>query len=122
MYQHEKTQLSKSLEYFLASTQWFLPDANNGMDELVAIIEKTKEKKNVSETVEAEKAKPRKKSRKWIWGFAATAVICLIAGLICFLNSQDKNGSNGWGYFFIRKNGFDRRLRKNLKLDGFGYR
>lgn len=35
VYQQEETQLSKSLEYFLASTQWFIPDENNGMNELV---------------------------------------------------------------------------------------
>ena len=50
VYQHEETVLSKSLEYFLASTQWFLPGENNGMDELVAIIRKIKEKKNEEKT------------------------------------------------------------------------
>lgn len=90
VYQHEETQLSKSLEYFLASTQWFLPDENNGLDELVGIIGKIKEKKETPKNNEAEKAESKKKSKKWIWGLAATAVICLIAGLICFLNSRDK--------------------------------
>ena len=90
VYQHEETQLSKSLEYFLASTQWFLPDENNGLDELVGIIGKIKEKKETPQNNEAEKAKSKKSSKKWILGLAATAVICLIAGLICFLSSQDK--------------------------------
>lgn len=90
VYQHEETVLSKSLEYFLASTQWFLPGENNGMDELVAIIRKIKEKKNAEKTYEAKKIGPEKKSKKWIWGFAAIAVICLLVGLVCFVNSLDK--------------------------------
>ena len=44
VYQHEETVLSKSLEYFLASTQWFVPNENNDMDELLQIVKKFEEK------------------------------------------------------------------------------
>lgn len=90
VYQQEETVLSKSLEYFLASTQWFLPDENNGMAELLEIVEKLKEKKEVEKSDEAKSEKPRKKNSKWIFGLAAVVIFCLLVGLSGFLNSRNK--------------------------------
>lgn len=93
VYQHEKTVLSKSLEYFLASTQWFIPGENNDMNELLRIIEKLRSKSR-SETKndkpKAEPKKAKKKSKKWLWGIDAIAVIALIVGLILFFNQDTK--------------------------------
>lgn len=46
VYQHEETTLSKSLEYFLASTQWFILSENKGLSELIDIIRKLENKKH----------------------------------------------------------------------------
>lgn len=88
VYQHEETKLSKSLEYFLASTQWFIPGENNSIDELISIVKKMRGKSS-SEAKDdksmAEPTKTKKKSRKWLWGIDAIAAIVLIIGLILFL-------------------------------------
>lgn len=86
VYQYEETVLSKSLEYFLASTQWFIPDENNGMAELLEIIGILKEKTPHEPVPKS----PKKKSKKWLWGLAAIGIICLIGGLLCFQNSHQK--------------------------------
>lgn len=44
VYQMEEVTLTKSFEYFLASTQWFIPEVNGGVEELVHSIREKKEK------------------------------------------------------------------------------
>lgn len=93
VYQHEETVLSKSLEYFLASTQWFVPNENNDMDELLRIVKELQEKSDSevkSETATAEAMKTKKKSRKWLWSIAGVAVVLLIVGLMFFLKREEK--------------------------------
>lgn len=93
VYQYEETVLSKSLEYFLASTQWFIPGENNDMNELLRIINKLRSK-NRSEVKndksEADPEKAKKKGKKWLWGIDAIAVIALIVGLLLFFNQDTK--------------------------------
>lgn len=93
VYQHEETVLSKSMEYFLASTQWFVPGKEDNVTELIQIVRNIIGKQNATETKTAEKesvSKTKKKSKKWIWGFDAVAVVLLIAGLVFFLNKNDR--------------------------------
>ena len=96
VYQQEETKLSKSLEYFLASTQWFIPGKENDMEKLIwtveSIIEKQSKKtdsmlqrlpKNKKET------KTVAKSKTWIWGVLAVVLLCTIAlGLLFFINKD----------------------------------
>ena len=93
VYQHEETALSKSMEYFLASTQWFVPGKENGVPELIQIFRNIIGKQSHKEIKTAEKeavSKTKKKSGKWIWGLDAVAVIFLIVGLVFFLNKNDR--------------------------------
>ena len=93
VYQHEETVLSKSLEYFLASTQWFVPDENNGTDELLQIVKKLRgknESKEKTATVMTGPTGTKKKSRKWLWGIGAIAAILLIVFLIFFFSREEK--------------------------------
>lgn len=46
VYQMEEVTLTKSFEYFLASTQWFIPEVNGGIEELVRSIREKMEKTN----------------------------------------------------------------------------
>lgn len=88
VYQQEETKLSKSLEYFLASTQWFIPDENNGMNELVEVVGKLKGKeKNIKDNL-TEKTKNKRK--KWIWSFVAIAAICFISILLGIFSGRNK--------------------------------
>ena len=93
VYQHEETVLSKSLEYFLASTQWFVPNENNDMDELLQIVKKLRGKNCNEEktaSVMTESTVTKKKSRKWLWSIAGVAVVLLIVGLMFFLKREEK--------------------------------
>lgn len=93
VYQHEETVLSKSMEYFLASTQWFIPGENNGMEELISIVKKLRGKSSSgmkSDKSTVEPVKTKKKNRKWLWGIDALAVIALIIGLILFFNKEEQ--------------------------------
>lgn len=90
VYQHEETTLSKSLEYFLASTQWFIPSENKGLSELIDIIRKLENKKHTGKKV-VEQQKHKKKSRsKWLWGIDLAAVILIILGLVFFIQHNQK--------------------------------
>ncbi len=89
VYQHEETTLSKSMEYFLASTQWFVPGKEKGYAELVEIVKNIRDKKPAKKTETTDSKPKKKKSKKWIWGFDAVAVLLLIVGLILFFN-RDK--------------------------------
>ncbi|MBQ8038677.1 MAG: toll/interleukin-1 receptor domain-containing protein [Lachnospiraceae bacterium] len=89
VYQHEETVLSKSMEYFLASTQWFVPGKENGYCELVQIVKNIKDKKTPEKAVTTDLKGKKKKSKKWIWGFDVAAVILLLIGLVFFLK-RDK--------------------------------
>lgn len=94
VYQHEETVLSKSLEYFLASTQWFVPGENNGMDELIQIVKKLRGKSGSEEktaTVMTEPTGTKKNSRKLLWGIGAVGTILLTVSLIFFFNQEEKN-------------------------------
>lgn len=88
VYQHEETKLSKNLEYFLASTQWFIPDENNGMNELVDVVGKLKGKETNVKSNLTEKTKNKRK--KWIWGLGVIAVICLVSILLGFFGNRNK--------------------------------
>lgn len=65
VYQYEETTLSKSMEYFLASTQWFIPGKEAGDRELIEqvriLCEKISEKKQKTDIKESfvEKKKAR---------------------------------------------------------------
>lgn len=89
VYQYEETTLSQSLEYFLASTQWFIPGKEKGYSELVQIIKKIRDKKTSEKMVATDLKEKKKKSQKWIWGFVVLAGILLVSGLVFFLN-RDK--------------------------------
>lgn len=88
VYQYEETTLSQSLEYFLASTQWFIPGKENGYSELVQIIKKIRDKKTSEKMVATDLKEKKKKPKKWIWGFVVLAVILLVSGLVFFLNKD----------------------------------
>ena len=99
VYQHEETKLSKSLEYFLASTQWFIPGKDNDMEKLLWTVESMIERQSKTVpagTVEVPKKKEqsRKKFPKRIWGImAAVVLIGLIATVVAVrLNSGEEQG------------------------------
>ncbi len=89
VYQHEETELSKSMEYFLASTQWFVPGKENGYSELVQIVKNIRDKKTLEKAGTTDLKEKKKKFKKWIWGLDVLAVILLVIGLVFFLN-RDK--------------------------------
>lgn len=91
VYQYEETNLSKSMEYFLASTQWFVPGKDNDMEKLLWTVESIIEKQSKNtlpqtEVIPKKKEKPHGKSGKWIWSaVVAAALLCaMVAGLIFF--------------------------------------
>lgn len=90
VYQHEEATLSKSLEYFLASTQWFIPNGDKNMQELIEIVKTIKGKKAPKRAEKSEKEPKAKKSKRWLWGLDAVALILLIIGLVLFFNREDK--------------------------------
>ena len=81
VYQYEEVELSKSLENFLASTQWFIPKSKTDINELVDIIKKLKEK----EDDKAEEKEGPKRKKTWIYGVVAAAVAVLLIALALFL-------------------------------------
>ena len=96
VYQQEETTLSKSMEYFLASTQWFIPGKDNDLEKLIwtveSIIEKQSKKPSAETSKVAEKTiKKAKKSGKFTGGIVAISVlICaLAAGLLFFSSKKD---------------------------------
>lgn len=88
VYQHEETILSKSMEYFLASTQWFIPGKDNRINELVEIVKSIKEDR--ASQKEKVKAMSGKIKNKWIWGLGAAAAGLLAIGLLFFFGKNDK--------------------------------
>lgn len=88
VYQQEEVILSKSMEYFLASTQWFIPGKDNGMNELVRAVKSIKEDRALQK--EKVNASSGKRKNKWIWGFDAVAVLLLAIGLLFFFGKNDK--------------------------------
>lgn len=95
VYRYEETTLSKSLEYFLASTQWFIPGSNKDMSELIFAVKALKEKKTVSKKVKTDRESQKKKGKKWLWGFDVVALILLIIGLVFFFNRDEKEVAAG---------------------------
>ena len=91
VYQCEEVVLSKSMEYFLAPTQWFIPDKDHGDKELVEVMQNLLCKENCSEKAEEiskteeNKAGQKKKSRKWLWFVDLIAVLIIAAGILCFV-------------------------------------
>ena len=97
VYQQEETTLTKSMEYFLASTQWFIPGKDNDLEKLIwtveSIIEKqSKKTDSMSQGLPKNKKETKTvaKSKTWIWGALAAVLFCAIAvGLLFFLNKDD---------------------------------
>lgn len=87
VYQQEEVTLSKSMEYFLASTQWFIPGKDKGMNELVRVVKSIKEDRILQK--EKVKASSEKRKNKWIWGLGAAAGL-LVIGLLFFFGKDDK--------------------------------
>ncbi len=83
VYQYEETTLSKSLEYFLASTQWFIPKGDEDFAGLIDAIDKLKNKK-----VAKKKNSNKKPYRKWIYGVGILAAVVLFLGIKFFSKSQ----------------------------------
>ena len=81
VYQVEETTLSKSMEYFLASTQWFVPGKDNGYEELVEIIKSIRDKKQIEKKV-TNKPQKKMKPSKWIWGLCAIPLILAVLGVV----------------------------------------
>ncbi len=77
VYEQEEVALSKSLEYFLASTQWFKPKTKDDVKELVDSIRNIKGKKEEQEEPEECKGKTGRK-RAWLYGAVAAAVVLLV--------------------------------------------
>ena len=88
VYQHEEPILSKSMEYFLASTQWFIPGKDNRINELVEIVKSIKEDR--ASQKEKVNASSGKRKNKWIWGLGAAAAGLLVIGLLFFFGKNDK--------------------------------
>ena len=95
VYQHEETQLSKSLEYFLASTQWFIPDERNGMEELIGIVKRLKEQKRAKKINTVHAVESGDKRKKCIFGLTAIAVICMISCACIFFSGSKTEVSTG---------------------------
>lgn len=95
VYQQEETTLTKSMEYFLASTQWFIPGKDNDLEKLIWTVESIIEKQFQKATVLVEetfkdKSKKDKKQGKLLGGIVAAVLFCAIAvGLLFFLNKDD---------------------------------
>jgi len=96
VYQHEETTLSKSMEYFLASTQWFIPGKDNDMEKLIWTVESILEKQsqkpsNGASKLPEKKAKKFKKCGKWIWALdvAAVLICAIVVGLLFFGKEKD---------------------------------
>lgn len=96
VYQQEETTLTKSMEYFLASTQWFIPGKDNDLEKLIwtveSIIEKQSQKTTLqNQTIPKKKTNTATKSQTWIRGVLTAAVLfCAIAvGILFFLNKDN---------------------------------
>ena len=89
VYEQEEVALSKSLEYFLASTQWFKPKTKDDVKELVDSIRNIKGKKEEQEEPEECKGKTGRK-REWLYGAVAVAAA----------TSSDANSSGRYFYFW----------------------
>lgn len=88
VYQQEEVTLSKSMEYFLASTQWFIPGKDNGMNELVRAVKSIKEDRVLQK--EKVKASSGKRKNKWIGGLGAATVLLFVIGILIFFGRNDK--------------------------------
>ena len=101
VYQGEEVALSKSMEYFLAPTQWFIPDKDHGDKELVEVMQNLLCKENCSEKAEEigkteeNKAGQKKKSRKWLWFVDLIAVLIIAAGILFFVFRDSKDVEMG---------------------------
>jgi hypothetical protein len=82
------------MEYFLASTQWFIPGKDNDLEKLIwtveSIIEKQSKKPSAETSKVAEKTvKKAKKSGKFTGGIVAISVlICVLAAGLLFFSSK----------------------------------
>ena len=93
VYQHEEVTLSKSMEYFLASTQWFIPGKDNDLEKLIWTVESIIEKQSKTPSLETSKlpemkVKKKKKATnngKWIWIAVAAALVCGIVASVFLL-------------------------------------
>lgn len=106
VYQQEETTLTKSMEYFLASTQWFIPGKENDLEKLLwtveSIIEK-QSKKTTSQIIELPERSSQsgKKAKQWIWGLIVAAVLfCIAAGLVFFLRKEEIKVAVGDGFTY----------------------
>lgn len=81
VYQYEETTLSKSMEYFLASTQWYIPGKDAGdrglIEQVRELCEKNSQKKHKTNI----KENSGKKKKTGIWGCVAAAVLLVFC---CF--------------------------------------
>ena len=97
VYQHEETTLSKSMEYFLASTQWFIPGKDNDLEKLIWTVESIIEKQSKTPSAETsklpemkvKKKKKAKNSRKWLWIVVAAALLCGIVASVFLLGKDN---------------------------------
>ena len=97
VYQHEETTLSKSMEYFLASTQWFIPGKDNDLEKLIWTVESIIEKQSKTPSAETsklpemkvKKKKKEKNSRKWLWIVVAAALLCGIVASVFLLGKDN---------------------------------
>ena len=95
VYQQEETTLTKSMEYFLASTQWFVPGKDNDMEKLLWTVESIIEKQSQKATVLVEetfkdKSKKDKKQGKLLGGIVAAVLLCaIVVGILFFLNKDN---------------------------------
>lgn len=98
-YQYEKVELSKSLEYFLASTQWFTPDEAHKYETLANAIhslcnvtdsEKTLPT-NIDEKSDIRKGKSSKNNMTWLW-LLISAILLLCIGVGVYLSRKPAAG------------------------------
>ena len=92
VYQQEETTLTKSMEYFLASTQWFMPGKDNDLEKLLWTVESIIEKQSKESTVLVEETikKKDKKPSKLLWGIMAAVLLCaMVVGMLFFLNKDN---------------------------------
>lgn len=98
-YQYEKVELSKSLEYFLASTQWFTPNEAdqceklaNSIHSLLSITDTEKKlPTNIEEKSDIRERKSTKNSMTWLW-LLISAILLLCIGVGAYLSRNPAIG------------------------------
>ena len=90
-YQYKKVELTKSMEYFLASTQWYIPDNKHPYDALIQSIQTMNREPGEELEVEQTSQRPRMTKKKRIGTYAAVIItaLCLFAVLL-YIKPWDK--------------------------------